>query len=41
MTSESLMALCAYDIELWPPGAQPLLSLSSASKVWRRDAANA
>jgi ketosteroid isomerase-like protein len=34
--AQSLMALCADDIELWPPDAQPLLGREAVSAWMRR-----
>ena len=31
--NQDVMALCAYDIELWPPDAQPLIGRAAVS-VW-------
>ena len=37
----SLMALCADDIELWPPNAQPLLGRAAVSaQIGARDDQN-
>ncbi len=33
--ANSLMALCADDIELWPPDAQPLLGREEFQPGWR------